>query len=83
MYYRIHLYRSFIGMPQTIRETCKALGLRKTGNVVYRKVSPQIAGQVVKVKELVRVNLVESIEIQQAELLSRKSSPGYSVIGKA
>lgn len=83
MFYRIQLYRSFIGMPQTIRDTCKAIGLSKRGSVVYKKVSPQIAGQVVKIKELVRVNLVESLETQQVELQSRKSSSGYKVVGKA
>lgn len=50
---------------------------------MYKKVSPQIAGQVVKIKELVRVNVVESLETRELELASRKSSSGYSVVGKA
>lgn len=83
MYYRIHLYRSFIGLPQTTRLTCQALGLSKRGKVVYKKVSPEIAGQVLKIKELVKVNLVEDLKIRELELASRKSAPGYSVIGQA
>lgn len=82
MYYRIHLYRSFIGLPRTIGKTCEALGLSKTGKVVYKKVSPQSAGQIVKIKELVKVDLVESLETEKIEILSRKSDPGYKVISR-
>lgn len=82
MYYRIQLYRSYIGLSKSIASTCQALGLSKTGRVVYKKVSPQIAGQVVKIKELVKVDLVESLQAQEQELLSRKSDPGYRVLRK-
>ncbi|VVT45192.1 uncharacterized protein SAPINGB_P000668 [Magnusiomyces paraingens] len=82
MYYRIHLYRSFIGLSKTTAETCRALGLSKRGRVVYKKVSPQIAGQVVKIKDLVKVDLVPSLEYQTAEFAARKSASGYSVISR-
>jgi ribosomal protein L30 len=83
MYYRIHLYRSFIGLPETIRQTCRALGLRKRGAVVYREVNPQMVGQILKIKEIVKVNLVKDLATRDAELLSRKSSPGFTVEPRA
>ncbi|CDO55125.1 hypothetical protein DV451_003650 [Geotrichum candidum] len=79
MYYRIHLYRSFIGLPETIRQTCRALGLRKRGAVIYREVNPQMVGQILKIKEIVKVNLVKDLATRDAELMSRKSSPGFTV----
>lgn len=81
MYYRIQLQRSFIGLPKTIGDTCRSLGLVKRGRVVYQKVTPPVAGQVVKIKELVKVDVVDSLASKRLELSSRKSEKGYEVVG--
>lgn len=48
-------------------------------NTVYHPVTPDVAGQIMKVKELVSVREVEQriTKIEQKEL--RKSDPGYII----
>ncbi len=51
--------KSFIGYPQTQRLTIKSLGLRKLNHSVIKEDSPQIRGQIDKVKHMV---LVEELD---------------------
>lgn len=50
--------RSSIGLPKATSGVLKALGLRKRLRTVYHPVSPQVAGQIFAVKELVDVQEV-------------------------
>jgi len=58
-YFRITLTRSGIGLPERVQGVLHALGLRKRMKTVFYPVSPQIAGQIMKVKELVEVQEVD------------------------
>lgn len=58
-YFRITLLRSAIGLPKQSSGVLKALGLRTRMKTVYHPVSPQVAGQIFAVKELVDVQEVE------------------------
>jgi large subunit ribosomal protein L30 len=47
--------KSFIGCPQTQRATIKSLGLRKLYQAIIKEDSPQLRGQINKVKHLLTV----------------------------
>jgi len=51
--------KSFIGCPQTQRLTIKSLGLRKLNQSVIRQDSPELRGQINKVRHLVSVEEVQ------------------------
>ena len=78
-YFRIQLLRSAIGLPEKTSGVLKALGLRKRMATVFHPVSPQVAGQIMKVKELVSVKEVETALTKQEVHLERKPDPGYYI----
>lgn len=47
--------KSWIGCPETQRRTIRSLGLRKLNHTVIQEDSPQLRGQIGKVRHLVRV----------------------------
>ncbi len=53
--YKIVQVRSRIGRPARQKRTLDALGLTRMGKVVTINASPQVAGMIVKVQHLVRV----------------------------
>lgn len=78
-YFKITLIRSAIGLPRKTQGVLSALGLRKRMRTVFHPVSPQIAGHIMKVKELVAVSEVESA-LTKAEMRdSRRPEPGYYI----
>lgn len=52
---RIKQVRSGIGCPVEMRETLKALGLRKMHQVVERTDTPETRGMIAKISHLVEV----------------------------
>ncbi|TPX57352.1 hypothetical protein SpCBS45565_g08228 [Spizellomyces sp. 'palustris'] len=60
-YYEISLRRSLNGLPETTKEYARGLGLVKRHQVVWRKVGPRSAGQILRIRELVAVRLVNEI----------------------
>lgn len=76
-YFRITLTRSGIGLPERVQGVLHALGLSKRMKTVFYPVSSQVAGQIMKVKELVEVQEVErpltKFELRQ----ERKPDPGF------
>jgi large subunit ribosomal protein L30 len=52
---RIKQVRSGIGCPVEMRETLKALGLRRMHQTVERKDSPEVRGMIAKIPHLVEV----------------------------
>lgn len=52
---RIKQVRSGIGCPVEMRETLKALGLRKMHQVVERNDTPETRGMIAKIPHLVEV----------------------------
>lgn len=79
MWYRITQTRSTIGLPKKLRNTALAMGLTKRGNVVYQKVNASNAGQILTLKELVDVQVVDQALSREEERLLRRNPKGYSV----
>ncbi|PYI02187.1 mitochondrial 54S ribosomal protein YmL33 [Aspergillus sclerotiicarbonarius CBS 121057] len=78
-YFRITLMRSAIGLPRRTHDVLKALGLKKRMATVFHPVSPSVAGNIMKVKELVEVQEVDRRLTKQEVHLERKPDPGYYV----
>jgi large subunit ribosomal protein L30 len=78
-FFKITLRRSAIGLPQKTRGVLAALGLRKRMRTVFHPVSTEVAGQIMKVKELVAVQEVEEALNRQEMRKLRQPDPGYYV----
>ena len=52
---KIKLIKSPIGRPETHKKTIEALGLKKIGQVVEKKDTPQIRGMIHQVNYMVEV----------------------------
>ncbi|KAK3713643.1 39S ribosomal protein L33, mitochondrial [Vermiconidia calcicola] len=82
-YFRITLLRSAIGLAQKTHGVLRALGLRKRLRTVYHPVSPQVAGMVFAVKELVDVQEVDQ-QLTKDEMKDlRRPDPGFYVERRA
>ncbi|KAI8985082.1 hypothetical protein BDB01DRAFT_788860 [Pilobolus umbonatus] len=79
-YYKITLKRSTIGLPEDIRAASKTLGLFRLHKTTYKPVNASNAGLILKIKELVQVDLVDSIPNKE-ELAAAKPPRGYTVVG--
>lgn len=73
-FFKITLIRSGIGMTERQNGILKALGLRKRMKTVYQPVSPQAAGMIMKVKELLAVSEVDKA-LTQAEIHEKRRPP--------
>ncbi|EEH40629.1 mitochondrial 54S ribosomal protein YmL33 [Paracoccidioides lutzii Pb01] len=82
-YFRITLIRSAIGLPRRTTGVLMALGLKKRMQTVFYPVTPDVAGQIMKVKELVSVREVEKPLTKLEVHLERKPDPGYYVEKRA
>ncbi|KAI0577539.1 RpmD, Ribosomal protein L30L7E [Pyrenophora tritici-repentis] len=78
-YFRITLMRSGIGMPQKTQGVLHALGLRKRMTTVYHPVSQSVAGQIMRIKELVDVKEVEYPKTKEQMRKERRPEKGYYV----
>jgi large subunit ribosomal protein L30 len=78
-YFRIVQIRSAIGLPHKTRGVLHALGLKKRLSIVYHPVSPDVAGQIMKVKELVDVEEVDTPMTWQEIRQSRRPDPGFYI----
>ncbi|KAF2190783.1 50S ribosomal protein-like protein L30 [Zopfia rhizophila CBS 207.26] len=78
-YFRITLLRSAIGLPSKTTGVLKALGLRKRMTTVYHPVSPDVAGQIMRIKELVDVKEVENAMTKEEIRDARRPERGYWV----
>lgn len=78
-YFRITLHRSAIGLPRRTRGVLMALGLRKRCQTVFHPVTPDAAGMIMKVKELVAVEEVAQALTTKELRAERKPEPGFWV----
>lgn len=76
-YFRITLIRSGIGLTKRTQGVLKALGLRTRMKTVFYPVTPEAAGQIMKVKELVSVREVDRALTMQELRAERKPNPGF------
>lgn len=78
-FFRITLHRSAIGLPQRTRDVLAALGLHRRSQTVFQAVSPQSAGMIMKVKELVKVEEVDKAKTAAELRAERRPEPGFWV----
>ncbi|KZT73521.1 hypothetical protein DAEQUDRAFT_683755 [Daedalea quercina L-15889] len=81
-YYRITLRRSAISLPSNIKGTLVALGIHRRMQTVYHRHSPDIAGKILRVKELVQVENVpaSAVRTKTEQRQERKASRGYQKV---
>jgi large subunit ribosomal protein L30 len=82
-YFRITLMRSGIGMPAKTQGVLKALGLRKRMTTKYYPVTPSVAGQIMRIKELVDVKEVKHAMTDAEMRAARRPAPGYYIETRA
>lgn len=78
-FFRITLHRSAIGLPERTRGVLNALGLRRRSQTVFHPVSPQFAGMIFRVKELVRVSEVDRALSKHEVKASQTPDAGFYV----
>lgn len=71
--------RSGIGLSKRRNDTLVALGLRKRFRTVYKPINPQIAGLLLRVKELIKLELVDEVKTKEEMREERKPERGYIV----
>jgi large subunit ribosomal protein L30 len=76
-YFRITLMRSGIGLPKRTQGVLKALGLRQRMKTVFYPVTPEVAGQIMRVKELIAVREVDRALTKEELKAERKPDPGF------
>ncbi|KAJ3218869.1 hypothetical protein HDU67_003824 [Dinochytrium kinnereticum] len=76
-YYEITLRKGMFGLTKKVRLSLKALGLTGRHQVVWRQVSENVAGNIVKVKELVTVRLVNEIPAKPKMEMDEASATAY------
>ena len=76
-YYQITLMRGIIGLPRSTRKVVYSLGLSKRHQIVWKPITSSVAGMILKLKELVRVECVS--DIPQKKIVH----DGYTRIGNA
>lgn len=75
---KVYLYRGFIGLPKSIKDNAKCLGLTKRYQTVYVPPHPSCIGNILKIKELVKVELVDK---KPAPRVGPMYPKGYAVQG--
>ncbi|KAL5345146.1 hypothetical protein V498_07222 [Pseudogymnoascus sp. VKM F-4517 (FW-2822)] len=78
-FFRITLMRSAIGLPKRTQGVLKALGLRRRMKTVFYPVSHDVAGQIMKVKELVKVEEVAEAKTKDELSAERRPDPGFFI----
>jgi large subunit ribosomal protein L30 len=82
-HFKITLRRSAISLGDKIKGTLKALGIHRRFQTVYFPHSPEVAGKILKIKELVEVENVPRhlVLTKQEQRHQRKAPRGYKVVG--
>jgi large subunit ribosomal protein L30 len=82
-HFKITLRRSALSLGDKIKGTLKALGIHRRFQTVYFPHSPEVAGKILKVKELVEVeNVPRHLVLTKLEQRQQRKSPrGYKIIG--
>lgn len=76
-WFKITLKRSLIGMPWQRRLNARALGLSRVGQQAYKKIDGVVIGNIVKIKELVKVEIKKGLPLPN----NRSHPSGFEVIG--
>lgn len=83
-HFKITLRRSAISLGEKKQGTLKSLGLHRRMQTVYHRHSPEVAGKILHVKELLEVENVpqELVKTKQEQRQERKAERGYKVVGE-
>ena len=82
-FFRITLMRSGIGMPKKVQGVLHALGLKKRMTTVYHPVTQSVAGQIMRIKELVDVKEVKHAMTTEQMRAARRPDKGYYIERRA
>ena len=74
---RVLLHRGFIGLPRDVRDSARAIGLTKRHQTVYLRPTPIAIGNLLKIKELVKVSLAAARPAPRSGPMHPK---GYAVL---
>ncbi|KAF9475436.1 hypothetical protein BDN70DRAFT_883691 [Pholiota conissans] len=82
-HFKITLRRSAISLGDKIKGTLLALGFHRRHQTVYHPHGPEVAGKILRVKELVEVENVPTHMVMTAgqQRQARKAPRGYKVVG--
>ena len=82
-HYRITLRRSAISLAANVKATLVALGLHRRMQTVFHRHTPESAGKILRVKELVEVANVpaSAVRTKTEQMRARKSPRGFVVVG--
>ncbi|EPQ54054.1 hypothetical protein GLOTRDRAFT_62535 [Gloeophyllum trabeum ATCC 11539] len=83
-HYRITLRRSAIALGKAKQATLVTLGLHRRFQTVYHPHTPDIAGKILAVKELLEVQNVAPAEVRTKEEMTRerRATRGFRVVGR-
>ncbi|KAF8079043.1 hypothetical protein FPV67DRAFT_93159 [Lyophyllum atratum] len=81
-HFKITLRRSAISLGDKIKGTLISLGIHRRMQTVYHRHSPEVAGKILRVKELVEVHNVTDSQVRtkQEQRIERKATRGYKVM---
>ncbi|RUS33553.1 hypothetical protein BC938DRAFT_471113 [Jimgerdemannia flammicorona] len=81
-FYKVTLKRSTIGLASTYRAATRTLRLNRLHQTVYHPISPTAAGLILKLKELLKVEIVKRVPTREEERAERSPPKGYRVVKK-
>ncbi|KIJ56252.1 hypothetical protein M422DRAFT_219390, partial [Sphaerobolus stellatus SS14] len=79
----ITLLRSAIALPKRNKATLETLGIHRRLQTVYHRHSQDIAGKILRVKELVKVENVpaSAVRTKTEQRWERRPVPGFKIVG--
>jgi ribosomal protein L30/L7E len=86
-YIKITMTRSLIGLNRKLYRVAHGLGLTKRGRSVFQPVTSGVAGSVLRLKEIVKIEHATKEQMKAYEKANKPrhtripASPGYKVIG--
>ncbi|KAI9596068.1 hypothetical protein BDF19DRAFT_333563, partial [Syncephalis fuscata] len=84
---KITLARSLIGLNRKLYRVAYGLGLTKRGRTVFQRVTPGVAGSVLRLKEVVQIEHATPEDVTAYEKAHKPrrpktpASPGFKVVG--
>ena len=82
--FRVQLIRSSIGLPARTRLSLRTLGIRKRNQFVYLPRNASSVGVILKLKALVKVDLVEQggkEKEKENKKMERERKRGFTIVG--
>lgn len=82
-HYKITLFRSAIALPKRYKDTLVALGIHRRMQTAFHPHTPDIAGKILRVKELVHVENVpaSAIRTKTEQRWERRPDSGFEIVG--